>query len=378
MRRLLITTIIMAQLICSCTTNGDTSSVIDLDKNDKVSIFDLVDSISVVQLETTHESLFKRAKDIIFHKNRYYLFDWELQAFFCFDSKGKFLYKLNKRGRGADEYDFVGDFNINKYNDQLMLVVPWGTILYYDLDGNFISKVKLPGDLRAYNEIYALDNDHLLFITWSHEYKAYTYSRSSGKILKGSIPTTEELCGVFPPFGLSYYYKDSLYFNNAGVKNQVINMSDPNPRVSYSWDFGDKNYTEKQINKAILYKQKMRQERKPSLLRKDMLGDSSFPNYYVLRNFETNRFRGLFLTYKIPDDLLYVFKDKNDGKDIVFRETIEGVDFSSYWICDNAIISVSNKDNSTCNKVLSSEQLKIVESQDPDNDNPFLVIYHLK
>jgi hypothetical protein len=382
MRRLILLTIILVQLICSCANKGETNSVINLDKTDKVSIFDLVDSISVIKLETTKESLLKMPRGIIFHKNRFYLFDPYLQTVFCFDSRGKLLFKLNKKGRGPDEYTYAAMFNIDPFNDQLMILVPWGIILYYDLDGKFISKVKLPSDLRAYNEVYAIDKDNLLFYTWGYEYKAYYYSKISGKILKGTVATTSDLSFTFPPFDKSYYYKDSLYFNSVGIKNEVLNMSDTSQRVSYSWNFGDKNYTEEQMKELVIFdKNNKKMVSKESVLKyfKERNENPKFPAYSTNCSFETDRFRVTSLRYREFDNSINIVKDKNEGREYVFRETTEGVKLYFNFVSGRSIIMHYNENKDlSLNKVLSAEQLKVVESHNPEYDNPFLVIFHFK
>jgi len=83
--RSLIVILITAQLIVSCAKAND--SAINLDKTDKVSVFDLVDSISVVQLETKEESLIGGIQRIISYKNRFYILDYTLQAILCFNAK---------------------------------------------------------------------------------------------------------------------------------------------------------------------------------------------------------------------------------------------------------------------------------------------------
>jgi len=71
--------------IVSCNIKEGSSSIsVDLDQSDKVSIFDLADSISIVQLETTNESLIKYISNVIPYKKRFYVFDKLSQVVLCF------------------------------------------------------------------------------------------------------------------------------------------------------------------------------------------------------------------------------------------------------------------------------------------------------
>lgn len=374
--RSLIVILITAQLIISCAKADD--NTIDLDQTDKVSVLDLVDSISVVQLETKEESLIGGIQRIISYKNRFYILDYNLQAILCFNANGEYLFKINKRGRGPEEYTYLGDFNIDPYNNQLMLLVPWGNILYYDLDGNFISKVKLPSEIIAYNEVYAINKDKLLFISWN-EYQASYYSRKSEKILKRFLHVTKNQQFVFNPLHKSYYYNDSLFFNNVGVNNDVLNLTDENQPIAYSWNFGKNNNTYSQLQEGLLYEQKKQDERQPATIM-DNLGNDNFPNYYTFTGLETKRFRITSISYKDHNSFLIIFKDKIDGKDYVFRETTEGIGFYFLSVYQNSLIAYKTKftESFFSKTVLTPAQLKIVESNDPENDNPFLVIYHFK
>lgn len=374
MRKIYLITLLL--LLNSCDEAINEKTIIDLDKENTVSIFDLVDSISVIQLETKKESLLKSGY-VLSHKNRFYVFDGSQQILFCFDKNGKYLFKIDKRGNGPDEYSYASNFKIDRFNDYLMFIMAWGTLVCYDLDGNFISKTKLPNETSSYNNIIAINKDTLLSYTWTHNYKSGYYSKSKDKILKWVLPTTLEFVGAFPP-GNSYFYKDSLFFYNAGLNNEIINMTDTNQKISYKYDFGKNNYTEKQIHSLLEFMEKKRAERKNVITRKEILGDSNYPKYFIYECLETDRFRILFLNYKKWGEHLYLFQEKSSGKNNLFRKTIEGIFFDRYNLSNAIIITKPNKNFEPLQKVLNQEQLKIISNHNPDNDNPFLVIYHLK
>ncbi len=363
--------------IVSCNIKEGSSSIsVDLDQSDKVSIFDLADSISIVQLETTNESLFKYISKVIPYKNRFYVFDKLSLTVFCFDSTGKFLFKINKKGRGPEEYENVEDIFIDNFNDQLLLLVPWGYLLTFDLDGDFFSKKKLPEEVLSYNEVYALNRDTLLFLS-RNEYRAIYYSRRSDSIINKCLGV-DEMPEIEYTKGNVYMYNDSLYFSSAGFDNKVLNMSHPERRVAYNWDFGKNNLTKKRISNEMKSRLKaMKEKRSYSML--DNFGDDSYPTFYRSRSLETDRFEMTSVLYKIPFSYLCVFRDKIDGKVKVFRETIEGIQFS-YFLAHDNFLFLYNTGKNKCysEETLSLKQLEIVKSHNSDTDNPFLVIYHIK
>ena len=75
----------------------------------------------------------------------------------------------------------------------------------------------------------------------------------------------------------------------------------------------------------------------------------------------------------------YVFYNKLAKIYKIFANTTEGVSPYLDFISNNSIINTySDKNNEILKKILSEEQKKIIESHDQSNDNPFLVIYHIK
>ncbi|OFX79978.1 MAG: hypothetical protein A2X20_00090 [Bacteroidetes bacterium GWE2_40_15] len=373
MRNLIYTIIFIS--LCSCQSNDDTSSI-ELERNDEVSIFDLADSISILKLETNNESLIKGISKVIPYKNRFYIFDSRSQVIFCFDSTGNYLFKINRLGRGPEEYERVEDFNINSFNDQLILLVPWGFILTFDLDGNFISKTKLPEEVKSYNNVYAINKDTLLFLS-SNEYRAVYYS-SKNKIIIDKCLGEDEMPEIGLTTGSVYTYDDSLYFSSVGLNNNVLNMSDPNRRIVYNWDFGSNNLTKARIRKALKYKLKMIQKREVFDLT-DIFEDNRYPTFYRCGSHETDRFAITSVLYKVRFGILCIFKDKISGKVDVFRETKEGIQFSYFSAYNNYLILYqSYKNKFYSEETLSPKQLEILKSHNPETDNPFLVIYHLK
>jgi len=371
--RSVIFTIVLLSLF-SCHKKNE-SIVIDLNRNDKVSIFDLVDSISVIKLETRPECLIKSMDQIISNNNRFYIYDRTLYSVFCFDDSGRFLFKINKQGRGPDEYVNCGFINIDKFNDMIMMLVPWGSILYFDLDGNFISKVRLPEEIIAYNEVYSINKDVLLFLS-INEYRAAYYSRSGNKLLKRFLKVTPEQRTLFPPIRKTYNFDGSIYFRDEANNKSVINLSDTTNPIKYSFNFGENNNTYDRLMEFESYQKEQYRQGK-GVDYKEVFTNKKYFNYYPGASFESKKFRGMSLIYEGSSK--YVFYNKDNSECKVFKETTEGVSPYMNLVYDNSIVnSYSDYNAAALNKILTDNQKKIVESHNSDSDNPLLVIYHLK
>ncbi|MHC1780329.1 MAG: 6-bladed beta-propeller [Bacteroidales bacterium] len=383
MKRTIIISILLLLSVCCCTPKESLNSAIDLERNDSISIFDLVDSVSVIQLEKTEGSLMDFSHEYFYYKNRFYFMVMQGQAIYCFDKSGRSVFIKKGQGRGPEEFTYCGYFGVDPFLDQLMVLVPWGILINYDLDGKFISKTQLPPDLRAYNEVYAIDKDKLLFFTWGYDYYAYYYSKKDSLLSGGYVQTTFHRSMTLPPFDKSYYYKDSLYFNNAGVKNEILNMSDSTQRVVYRWDFGKYNYTEKQIDALVEYDTLTRKRKYDIEDRNNRMKERNenprFPAYQTIGVAETERFRITTLRYGGFGKYKSVVLDKVNNKSYVFTETKEGVKLIFRDVNENMLIELYyEKSRDFLKKILSPEKLSIIDAYNPETDNPVLIIYHLK
>ena len=367
---------------CSSTIPDD---LIDLTRRDSVSITDFVDRIDVVQLETNSQCFIRDINKLIFYEDNFYILDARQQAVLCFTNTGKFRYKIHSVGRGPEEYSYLEDFNIDSYNDRLMLLNPFGEILYYDLEGNFIEKVALPSDCRAYNEVHAINRDTLLFVTLTDFHLAY-YSSSNNKILKREFPIDPRFRSL-SPLGKMSQYRDSIYYNSSIMsENEMYNLSSDNLSVDYIWNFGKLNYTEGQ--KKNLYDNYIREQdtnRKPLRLA-DFVGEGKILNYYIRKNHETARYRLALVMVGASNDgetNVLVLYDKKKKSYNVIEKTTEGI--CLYYVRSNINTSIvlwyfgSTIDYKYYDmSVLNEEQREIINNHNEETDNPFLVVYHLK
>jgi len=356
-----------------------TGRAIDLNKISPVSVLDLVDSIQIVQLEADKRCFINTIEKVLFYNGKYYVLDQRQQAVFFFDQSGKFVRKISDSGRGPQEYEYLEDIVIDPYNGQLLLVVPFGSVLCFDLDGNFVSKIHIP-DTGAINEIHVLDADRWLFVSLNDHQILY-FSKRENQIVERLY---ERLPGSsLWPIRRPYAYNDSIFFSPI-LSNETLNMKDQSRRVSFSWDFGANNNRQKSIKS--LSQEFERLLNNPNIAPRDKNRESlnlmrRLLNHYIRYTREWSRYRMAVLEYK-GDDMHVVF-DKQEHKTVVFRKTKEGVRWiNSYFMCNQDMVITYDVDGASwigyTKDILSPAQLQIVEAHNPEVDNPFLVIHHLK
>lgn len=98
-----------------------------------------------VPLETTESSIIGKIDRVLRHEDRIFVLDRErARRVFCFDSKGKFLYRVGKLGKGPGEYSNLEDIVIDPFSNQIGILgddkIVWYTIsdgAYTGLDTKF-------------------------------------------------------------------------------------------------------------------------------------------------------------------------------------------------------------------------------------------------
>ena len=104
---------------CQPTINEKSISV-DIGKISSLPPETLFTSARIIPLETTDSSLMAQIDKVLVHKKTIYLLDARQNIVFVFNDNGNFLFKINQKGRGPEEYNFLNDININPYEENLL------------------------------------------------------------------------------------------------------------------------------------------------------------------------------------------------------------------------------------------------------------------
>ena len=367
--------------ITACGGQSDgwqSGKVIDLDKESPVSIFDLVDSVEIVQLETNDEYLIGSISEVLFFQDKYFIYDYQQQTVFCFDHSGKFIRRIGQQGRGPEEHAHLGSIAIDPYNEQLLLVVPFGSVLCFDLDGNFITRIEIP-DAGAINELHVLDADKWLFASLN-EYQILYFSKEENRITE-RLYEVRYIPFLLPPLNRLYTYNHTIFFLPI-FDLATINMSNDDRKAAYTWDFGANNNSQREVESFLEYVENLQIRSREDYISYYEKINSTL-NHLIYFNRESQRYRMAVLEYK--NDYLHLVFDKLERKTVVFRETTEGIRwvYGSFMSNQDKVIVHDIGTNPFrdvtpyTKEIFSQEQIKIVDSR-TESENPFLVVYHLK
>lgn len=96
---------------------------------------EIATNVEYIPLQTSDNSLISYIHDMKADSNRLYIYI--LNEILCFDERGLFLFKLDKEGRGPEEYTYIYDWDISPDGNYLLILLNRRIILYNNTGKNF-------------------------------------------------------------------------------------------------------------------------------------------------------------------------------------------------------------------------------------------------
>lgn len=111
----------------------------------------LINDLRIIKLQTSSESLIGKIDKTEIFEDKIYIADFERQCMLVFDTTGKFICQINRRGRAENEYNTLMDFYIDTKNGTLNLLSRNPSkILRFSADGKqFSESVALPAEFTS-------------------------------------------------------------------------------------------------------------------------------------------------------------------------------------------------------------------------------------
>jgi hypothetical protein len=103
-----------------------------------------IESVRYVTLENHPESAFTDIDKLIVSGGNIFMLDKRLEAVFCFDTTGRFRYRIQRVGRGPGEYHELDAFWVKPVEKELWLQSFWPPKIYvYNFDGQMLREIKI-------------------------------------------------------------------------------------------------------------------------------------------------------------------------------------------------------------------------------------------
>jgi len=207
-----------------------------------------IDSCQYIPLESSDSVMIGNIKQIFEDKDRFYIHDITSDIIFIFDKTGKYLTKIDRKGRGNDEYIKLTEMYLDPINSDIIILCDRSqSLIRYDRDGNFIKRTENKFITSAFASInsdtiitYAgrLPNESIFSSTYPYGYLVAIMH--NGKIINKFLENK------FDPIYLNYVSKTNYFFNFSDTLSliedfsntiyRIVSSSEIKPR--YSVTFG--------------------------------------------------------------------------------------------------------------------------------------------
>jgi len=236
MKKIFLPFIVICFTMCKQKPQIDDVIFVDLDRPERVSLFDYFSSVELIPLETSSDVLIAGISKVVVHKDNYYALDPTQSIIFVFDQTGKFLFKIDKKGQGPGEYVFIVDFNINPFSGNLELLEPFGKVNLYDLSGSHIGTklINYPG-FHAVHQFAAINSFTHVFYSMFQPKKIIYFNLDEKKLLHEEFEEDWRL-GSFASNNL-YEFQGEWYISRP-IHPVVYKLGKEGLKPAFQFDFG--------------------------------------------------------------------------------------------------------------------------------------------
>ncbi|WP_226695365.1 6-bladed beta-propeller [Neotamlana sargassicola] len=223
-------------------------------ESEQINASSIIDTCWYVALETKEESLFGKVDKILIEDDLIFILDEDgTKSIFIFDMNGKFISKINKHGRGPDEYSAIRDFTLDSENRQVIVFDDFlAKLFYYRYDGTFVKTEKTFFRFREFSKLgsntyYYLgsaDNKHYPFLE-----ENFIVKQNKGKFIETAIENPQYKFIRLEAQNQVQVSGNHLSFAIPVMDNHIYNIVGENVVPSFKLDFGDGTIKPSDLNK---------------------------------------------------------------------------------------------------------------------------------
>ena len=244
--------VLFACLLVSCSKQPAVSSAgMTIGVETNASIEEFIEEVTLVPLETNDECLLGELEKIHESDGCLYISDQRKAAVFVFDKSGKYLYKIERRGNGPEEYVEVSDFDV-KDGVVYVLSNPSKRILAYDENGKCVKTIGLNA---WYHYLVVEKNRVVLYANRANEqmYNVVIINHQ-GELLAQYLPYQKQDSyrrgGCGSPIKRM---KDGEYLFTSYFSGKVASMKDGVCDYKYHFDFDVANKVSEEEMETMTY-----------------------------------------------------------------------------------------------------------------------------
>lgn len=377
----IIPLIFITLLITNCQRNtSQTVRTIEINPADSTDsgFSDYFEMEQYIVLESADSSLMQSIRKIYIANDKIFIVTWGDAQILIFDINGKFISKINKNGRGPEEYSYAVDFSISSNGDTICLFdKEFAKLIYYSPNGKFYLSKSLNADLETY---LALPNgntvgySHLNYVEPLNDtiYQLWYFDKN-GKILDGCLPVRTNVLGHSIGLASSFNSTNSGNFFIPYTQSIIYKISeDPfNITPIFKIDFKDKSMPD---NLLDLPKKELYEVIKNAFV---LSGEFIGTKDLLLNIHSADQRKFLVAIYNFASGTHALLDSKTLYDDI--NELPINVNLQNTYLGKDRLIVVTDPVNllSHENKNIQSTGY-ILKQKVKETDNPILVIYKEK
>jgi hypothetical protein len=195
----------------------DCRKVIDIDpflKSHKaLNLSDIAADVKYVQLESSvTESLIGRIGKIAYFNHRYFIYDHQTNRILAFSEEGKYLFQIDRIGKGPGEYLQIADFTILPADSSICIVDNDALkFIKYDMAGKYLIDMRL----HTISHNIAALNDSLIVLQFNFpefimndKFSINIYDRNMNRLsslLPQNTNFPKERVGYFPGHSCNFF-----------------------------------------------------------------------------------------------------------------------------------------------------------------------------
>ena len=255
----------------------------------------LIDTLWKVRLELTDKNLIAKCHNLLCYDDYIYVHDNSQGKIFIFKNNGKYVSKIDQKGKGPNEYLIIQDVFINQKGEVVVCDAYKNTLFYFSPTGKYLNKKKLSRRLAFYsmkelgngNNIYftgRMGNDRKSII--NHDILIET---DDDLILK--IPNKGEFKAKMRSPDSYIFQNSNQFFFQSMFKNVIYEVNNLDVRPLYNISFGRKT-----IPKEAFFENDYQEFESKYINSNDYVGIlgavQATPNHFIIPLFINRKYRG--------------------------------------------------------------------------------------
>ncbi|MFW6275280.1 MAG: 6-bladed beta-propeller [bacterium] len=337
-------------------------------QKDSLCFNELIDSLSLIRLETTPTSLFGDITKIEILNDTIIIFDFQNQSVLTFDLKGKFIGKIGKIGKGPEELLNINSIALDKTNHEVLILDDRKSkVFHFKLNGKFVSGE----DAQVYPFDFIIENEQLIFYQNKSSYyfdKEIKYDlliTKNGTIKQKYFQFSNALSFRYPLNRVFYESNDTIHYVDKW-DSKVYSIINGEIIQKYCIDFmGDEiplEYTEDEE----LFDSK---HKKYAYLYDYFIENTSYIYFRYFQNEELNR-----VIYNKENKDYHTFSNDKDSRDLLSVFFTPIYSYNDYFVSTiQPYLLIEAEKRSALNYNLKNALLELEQS-----DNLLLAFYKLR